>query len=321
MIASYGDAIIDLFASPIGQSIEDATSFEPHVGGSTCNVAVIAARAGASVRFIGAVGADAWGARLRAALESESIDTSTLVTIVSARTPVTFCASRSNGTRSFLSYRNGGADSAFSVADLASHALEGVRWLHLASSSMRQEPRKSATEEIVSRAISQGVSVSIDLNVRPGVWSSPSVMRAAIDWLCARATLVKASDEDLALLGLPATTDALRALAPNARATVLTRAERGADASVAGCVLHADAPSVTVVDSIGAGDAFVATLLARLDQASDERDGDPFEPQRFQRWLAHACRVGAWAVTAVGATEGVTRLRFAAEMDTAAQDP
>jgi fructokinase len=308
VIASYGDAIIDLFASPIGASIEDAQAFEPRLGGSTCNVAVIAARAGARVRFIGAVGPDAWGARLRAALASESIDLSTLVTIASTRTPVTFCASRADGTRSFLSYRNGGADSAFALEHLAPEALEGVTWLHLASSSMRAEPRRSATEAVVSRALSKGVSISIDLNVRPGVWPSRDAMRDAVRWLCARATLVKASDEDLSLLDEAPTVEALRALAPQARALVLTRAERGADAWVDGARLHADAPSVTVVDSIGAGDAFVAALLARLDAETE-----PFEPRRFERWLAQACRAGAWAVTAVGATEGVTSAHFATD--------
>lgn len=308
MIASYGDAIIDLFASPIGASIEDAQAFEPRLGGSTCNVAVIAARAGARVRFIGALGPDAWGARLRSALAREGIDLSTLVTIASTRTPVTFCASRPDGTRSFLSYRNGGADSAFALEHLAPAALEGVTWLHLASSSMRAEPRRSATESLVLRAISQGVSISIDLNVRPGVWASRDAMRDAVRWLCARATLVKASDEDLSLLDETPTMDALRALAPEAKAVVLTRAERGADAWVAGAQLHADAPSVTVVDSIGAGDAFVAALLARLDAAAE-----PFEPKRFGLWLAQACRAGAWAVTAVGATEGVTSAHFATD--------
>jgi len=306
VIASYGDAIIDLFALPIGASIEDAQSFEPRLGGSTCNVAVIAARAGARVRFIGAVGPDAWGSRLRAALERESIDLSTLVTIASTRTPVTFCASRPDGSRSFLSYRNGGADSAFALEHLTPDALQGVTWLHLASSSMRAEPRRSATEAVVLRAISQGVSISIDLNVRPGVWPSSDAMREAVRWLSARATLVKASDEDLSLLAAEPTVDALRALAPQAKAVVLTRAERGADAWVAGALLHADAPKVTVVDSIGAGDAFVAALIAQLDSADE-----PFEPKRFGRWLAQACRAGAWAVTAVGATEGVSRAHFA----------
>jgi fructokinase len=306
VIASYGDAIIDLFALPIGSSIEEAQSFEPRLGGSTCNVAVIAARAGARVRFIGAVGPDGWGARIRAALERESIDVSTLVTIPSTRTPVTFCVSRPDGSRSFLSYRNGSADGAFALEHLAPQALDGVTWLHLASSSMRAQPRRSATEAVVLRAIAQGVSISVDLNVRPGVWPSRDAMRDAVRWLCARATMVKASDEDLLLLEQPATLEALRALAPRAKAVVHTRAEHGADAWVAGVCVHADAPSVTVVDSVGAGDAFVAALLAKLDT-----EMEPFEPTRFAQWLAQACRVGALAVTAVGATEAVTSVHLA----------
>ena len=311
MIASYGDAIVDLFATPVGSSIEDASSFEPHVGGSTCNVAVVAARAGARVRFIGAVGPDPWGQRLRSALEREGIDTRTLVTIHGARTPVTFCTSAPDGTRSFLSYRSGGADSAFALSHLDDRALQGVRWLHLASSSLRASPRSEATRQLVSTAISKGVRVSLDLNVRPGLWGSDVAMRHAIDWLCARATLVKASEEDLAHLGLRADLDALSALAPEAIACVLTRAERGAEARVALQTLRVAAPAVTFVDAIGAGDAFVGALLAQLYAHESLAQS----PARWTQWLAVACEAGACAVTQVGATSAVTRARLAEAMD------
>ncbi len=311
MIASYGDAIIDLFALPIGASIEDASAFEPHVGGSTCNVAVVAARAGASVRFIGAVGPDAWGQRIRGALAGEGIDAASLVTIAATRTPVTFCASNADGTRFFLSYRNGGADSAFALEHLGERALDGVRWLHLASSSLRAEPRATATRAIVLRANSLGVAVSVDLNVRPGVWGSRDAMLEAVRWLSARAAIVKASEEDLALLGELPTLDALSALAPKAIACVLTRAERGASARVAGEELSADAPSVAVVDAIGAGDAFVGALLAALDAACAQSYDPARDALRWSAWLSAACRAGALAVTAVGSTEGVSRARLA----------
>lgn len=307
VIACYGDALIDLFALPAGVEIDDATSFEPHVGGSTCNVAIVAARAGAAVRFIGAVGNDRWADRLRRALIAEGIDTRALATVDGARTPVTFVATKPDGTRAFLSYRAGGADGAMTVGHLAHDALDGARWLHLASSSLRAEPRASTTRAVLSRAARHGALVSVDLNVRPGLWSSKDAMRAAIDELCERASIVKASEEDLALLGVAPTLGALATLAPRA-VCVLTRAERGACARVGGHELKVGATAVALIDATGAGDAFVGALLAGIDR--DGRAPQSIEPSRWSDFLALACRAGAACVTSVGATKSVHREIF-----------
>lgn len=302
MIACYGDALIDLFALPVGAPIDEAASFEAHVGGSTCNVAIVAARSGARVRFIGAVGCDRWGDRIVRELDAEGVDTSTITRIAGARTPVTFVTTRPDGTRDFLSYRHGAADSAMGPEHLASTALDGARWLHLASSSLRAEPRSQTTQTLLDRAAREGVLVSLDLNVRPGLWSSASALRAAMETLCERAAIVKASEEDLALLGLEPTLSALSTLAPRA-VCVLTRAERGASARTSAGEVHVAAATVTLVDATGAGDAFVGALLARVEDALPS-------PDAVSMWASHlaaACAAGAAAVTAVGATKGVQR--------------
>ena len=86
---------------------------------------------------------------------------------------------------------------------------------------------------------------------------------------------------------------------------VLTRAERGALARVEGSDVEVFAPEVSVVDSTGAGDAFVGALLARIAEL-------PTLERTHARWredLEVACRAGADAVTRVGATTGVRRAR------------
>ncbi|MBL8682960.1 MAG: carbohydrate kinase [Myxococcales bacterium] len=312
MIACYGDALIDLFALPPGAEIDEATSFDPHIGGSTCNVAIVASRAGASVRFIGAVGDDRWADRLRRALVAEGIDTRALATVDATRTPVTFITTRPDGTRAFLSYRAGGADGAMTPGHLVYDALDGVEWLHLASSSLRAEPRASTTREVLARAEARGVRVSLDLNVRPGLWASKDALRGAIDALCKRASLVKASEEDLALLGLAPSLEALARLAPSA-ACVLTRAERGASARIGATELNVAAPRVALVDATGAGDAFVGALLAGIDR--EERDPLAIDAARWEALLALACRAGGACVTSVGATKSVHRGLFSGMVD------
>jgi sugar/nucleoside kinase (ribokinase family) len=128
--------------------------------------------------------------------------------------------------------------------------------------------------------------------------------------LAARASLVKSSEEDLDGMGLPRTLEALQTLVTRPGAVaVLTLAERGAVAAIGDHVVEVPAPIVDVIDATGAGDAFMGTLLAGLVRC-DVRPGraswtraDTWEPL-----LALACRVGARAVTAMGATDAVRDL-------------
>ncbi len=302
MIASYGEAAIDLFATPIGCGLGEARAFEPHLGGSTCNVAVVAARLGAVVRFLGAIGADAFGARVREALRRESIDVSGLWEVHGARTPVTFVTVAPDGERSFLSYRQGRDPDGPPPEQWLARGLDGVRWLHASSSGLRGAGRAALTRALIEAAHARGVRVSVDFNVRPGLSPDLDALRAGLLAVCERASVVKASEEDLGLLGLPATLASLQRFAPHAVA-VLTRAERGAEAMVGSTRIEVSAPHVTVVDATGAGDAFVGALLARLDE-------EGFSARSAARWyddLAFACAVGAAAVTRVGATAGIAR--------------
>jgi fructokinase len=255
------------------------------------------------VRFVGAVGADLWGKKLITELALDGVDCSMVAQIAGARTPVTFIT-LCDEDRQFLSYRNGAADGQMGPELLDPRALHGASWLHLASSSLRTEPRASTTRVLVRRALHAGVRVSLDLNVRPGLWASSSTLRAAIDELCEVASLIKASDDDLRQLGITPTLSSLQALAPRAR-VVLTLAARGAVAAIDSKVIVVPAPSVEVSDTTGAGDAFVGALLAQLDLDAELWKADA---PRWQSALERSCQVGALAVTRVGATSAIERL-------------
>ena len=256
MIASYGEAAIDLFATPIGRGLGNAGSFEPHLGGSTCNVAVVAARLGAAVRFIGSVGADAFGARVREGLLRESIDVSALWEVRGARTPVTFVTVAHDGARSFLSYRQEKDLEDAPPEGWPARGLDGVRWLHVSSSGLRGASRAAITRALIELAHGRGVRLSVDFNVRPGLSPDLDAVRAGLLALCARASIVKASEEDLGSLGLAPTLGSLQRFAPSAVA-VLTRAERGAQAQVGSARVEVSAPSVPGGDATGVGDSVV----------------------------------------------------------------
>jgi fructokinase len=302
VIVTFGECLVDLFAHPRGASIADASHFVPCFGGAPANVAVVAARLGARARFVGAVGRDAHGDRLVRELAGAGVDVRSVVR-VPERTGITFVRVADDGQRSFLFYRNGGADYALSRAHLdalAEHPLEGASWLVLGSSALVSEPVASAARVCVEEARRRGVRVLLDLNVRAHLWGDRAKMMGAVRWLIEQAAVVKASEDDLRALGVEGTLDALRALVGEASA-VLTLAERGAVAWVRGAVVEAAAPSLApaqVVDTTGAGDAFVGAMLAVLSRAGEDET-------LWREALGVGCAVGTRAVTAMGAVEAV----------------
>lgn len=312
MIVAYGDAIVDLFAVPLGRDVSAAESFVPRQGGAPANVAVVAARLGAASRFVGAVGKDAHGDRLVAALREAGVDVGSIVTLPN-RTGVTFVRVAADGARSFLFYRQAGADFALAREHLESvrpSPLEGAHWMQVMSSALVVEPKATATRWMLDQADSHGVPISFDLNVRAHLWDDAARMKSEVFSLAARARLVKASEEDLQAMGLDPTIESVRALAKHREAvSVLTLAERGAVASVGGEIVRVEAPRVEVMDATGAGDAFMGTLLAGL-VVRGIRPGTLGwnAPSAWQSILSIACVVGARAVTAMGATDGVRDL-------------
>lgn len=300
MILCFGEALIDLYASPLDAPAAEATAFIPHVGGAPANVAITLGRLGVPARFVGAVGRDGHGDRLLGALREAGVDT-TAVQRRAERTGIAFVRVAPTGERSFLFYRQGGADYALDAdAMLRADPLRGARAVLFGSSAFVAEPLATAARALLDAAVAQGVPVAVDLNARPHLWSDPSALLDAVRRLLDVADVVKASDDDLTALGLDASLDALRGLARPAALLALTRGAAGWEAEWRGLRLRGAAEPVERVDATGAGDAFTAGLLAALLAHPEGRD-----EASLREALACAGALGARAVTVAGATEAL----------------
>ncbi|MBL8605049.1 MAG: carbohydrate kinase [Myxococcales bacterium] len=299
MIVCFGECLLDCFATPPGSSLETAASFRPCPGGAPANVAMVLGASGRAARFVGALGADAHGRRLMASLAAFGVDLSGVIT-VPERTGVTFVELGPDGQRSFLFYRRGAADDVLTramLAGLAAPPLRGAEWLVLGSSSLLNPSLAEATWALVDEAAARGVKLAVDLNVRAHLWPDRGAMRAAIAALVPKAALVKASDDDLAALGVSPSPEGLATLSEADLA--LTLGARGAHLRRAGRWYEAPAEAVTVVDATGAGDAFLAGLVAAL---SDGLDDGAAALRQATAWGARAC-TAVGAVTAFSKSE------------------
>lgn len=245
-----GEALIDVVSGIDGQVVE-------HVGGSPANVATGLARLGHPVAFATHLGADARGERITAHLRAEG---------VSLR-PRGVVAERTCTATAALD-RDGSAAYGFDLSWQLPPDLEvtDVGHLHTGSVATTLEPGASAVLEAVQRARPHA-TFSYDPNVRPALMGAPHEVRAKVEALVGLSDVVKASDEDIRWLyaGAPVA-EVVRLwgrLGP--AVTVVTHGRAGAVVALgtdAPVVLPA--PAVAVVDTVGAGDSFMAGLLSGL---------------------------------------------------------
>jgi fructokinase len=248
-----------------GQRLETATSFRRVPGGAAANVALALRQRGIACAVAGTVSADAFGDGYLQSLEAQGVDVSAVVQRRGRMGLVFMEQAR------FLSYRP-------QFARWPSRLLLPKGWrrrippgsiIHLAALS-GDTPELAPTWRLVERALGQGGRLSVDLNARPRAWHGrrwPQPARA----LLAHAQLVKASHEDLEVLGVTSDAEAARHALGITGTLVLTRG-RGTSVAVGpwGRVARRPPRVATPQRSIGAGDAFCASLLAALvDPAAD----------------------------------------------------
>ncbi|MCF6525402.1 carbohydrate kinase [Streptomyces sp. JJ36] len=276
-----------------------AEAVAPVPGGSPANVALGLHRLGRPVRL-----ATCWGQDPPGALVGDYLRGTGL--------PVARAESASGRTTLALAYvddRTGAATYDFLAAwdPLALPVPAEATLLHTGSLAVVVEPGAGRVLEACRAMQARPAgAVSVDLNVRPGVQPDREAYRAAAERIAGAADVVKASDEDLAWLypGVPPVTAAGTLLALGPRLVVVTRGGDGATGLVHGEEVSVPAPPVSVVDTIGAGDAFQAALLAGLLRR--QADGShrvvlPGTRGRLERLLTQAVTAGALACTRLGA--------------------
>jgi fructokinase len=258
-----GENIIDLV--PLGESTRDYRALP---GGSPANIAVAASRLGTPTALMARVSTDVFGQRVRERLAADGVLDSHLVeaTEPSSLAVVTFDPER-RATYSF--WLTGTADWQWSDEELARRLGEDVRAVHVGSIAAYREPGASALLRMLRRERERGaVSITLDPNIRPAVIGGLDHARARTEELVRLADVVKASDEDLALLypDVDPAAAARQWLAMGPSLVVMTRGPEGALGLGRTAVVEAAAPAIDLVDTVGAGDTFMGALLHALDR-------------------------------------------------------
>jgi fructokinase len=309
-VLSFGEALVDFFPERTGIPLSECDVFHRQLGGAPANVAVGLARLGARVGLMTLVGPDAFGTFVRDRLAAEGIDVSGVGVHRTAKTGVTFVSVGAHGERSFLFFRHPSADQMSAEHDVDEAVLARARVVHVGSSTLAREPSRAATLKALAAARRAGCLISTDPNWRAHLWENPAEAGAMLQTLVAQCDIVKISDDELApLTGVTdpeAGAKKLRAL--GCPLVVVTLGARGCYVeSAAGCD-WLPGERVDVVDTTGAGDGFVAGLLATLVPRfrAGLRPAD-LSLEDVRTACRNGNKIGAAVVSRLGATTGLPR--------------
>ncbi len=292
--ATLGEGLVVLDPLTNGP-LRHVAQFAKRLGGAEVNVAVALARLGHHAAWAGALGDDEFGRELLAFLRGEGLDTSGVRLDPAAPTGIYFKERRSLGRLQVAYYRAGSAASRMGPEDVDVDGLLRAGLLHLTGITPAvSEGCRALVDRLTAAAVERGVTLSFDANVRRRLLGGRDA-RELLEPFAARADLLFCSEEEAELLLGGADPGAVQRAREGLRAEVVVVHEAGGAFAVHdGGVTHAAGHEVAVVDTVGAGDAFVAGFLSG----------------RLRGWdvagclaLANAC--GACAVTVPGDVESM----------------
>ncbi|MGO4173182.1 carbohydrate kinase family protein [Bosea sp. TAF32] len=264
MILVCGEALIDLFVAAPDRGEMPARAVP---GGSPFNVAIGLARLGIEAGFLGGVSRDAFGSLLAEMLAREGVDCGYLVRTDRLST-LSVIATDDNGHPSYSFHGEGAADRSLLPSDLPSELPGTVEALAFGSYTMAAEPVGPSLAALAEREKGRRF-ISVDPNLRPTAPGGLAGWHMAAERFYRAANLIKASEEDVRIGwdGQVTITEAAAYwLDLGAQLVVITEGERGATAFSSAGRISVPGRPVTVCDTVGAGDAFHASLLARLAQ-------------------------------------------------------
>ena len=262
MILCCGEALIDMLPR---QTSAGEAGFAPHAGGAVFNTAIALGRLGVETGFFSGLSTDLFGQILTDGLAASNIDSQ--LAARSARPTTLAFVKLVNGQATYAFYDENTAGRMLSQQDLPSLPAS-VTTLFFGGISLVNDPAASTYATLQSKA---GARVTmIDPNIRPGFITDEPAYRTRITQMLTRADIIKISDEDLHWLNGPGEPQALARtlLSRGPKLVFLTEGAKGARAITETQNRFVAGASVTVADTVGAGDTFNAGALAALHAAN-----------------------------------------------------
>lgn len=261
-VATAGEALIDMMGRQDG-------SFMPCLGGAVYNLSRALALQGVPTLYLNPLSSDRFGRQLAQGLQDCGVGLACPKPVLQP-TSLAMVALSESGQPDYAFYRDGVADRAISTPTLVQSCAAATSLEVVCTGALALDPRDAQVYLPWLDAQRQaGRTVVVDANLRPSVMPDLATYRQHVHAVLQRAHVIKVSDEDLAHLGLSAGTPLAQARhllqSSQAHWLALTCGAQGAYLLTrAGADYGAqETRPLTVVDTVGAGDCFLAGLVAR----------------------------------------------------------
>jgi sugar/nucleoside kinase (ribokinase family) len=301
-VVTFGE-VMAMFVAAAPGPLDQVDDFRVRLAGAEMNVAVGLSRLGHRVRYLGAVGHDPLGVRIRRTLGDEGVDVSGMAVDAATPTGLQLKNRVRSGDPTVVYFRRGSAASRLRWSPEAERSVAGARHLHVTGVFPALAPATlDFTRRAMDTARENSVPVTFDPNLRPVLWPDRRRMVDVVNDLAVRADCVLPGlGEGELLTGRRGADDVAGFyLERGVRQVLVKLGADGAELHTADGCLRAPASPVETVDTVGAGDGFAAGWISgRLDGVAVE-------------WaLRRACAVGAAATTSEGDMDGLpTRTRL-----------
>jgi fructokinase len=269
-------------------------------GGGPFNTARALARLGVPTAFLGRLSNDALGRELKDLLVSDGVRLE-LASIGPESTTIAMVELDGQRLAEYKFLVEGTSAPNLTMSMLPDEFGPEVNAIHIGTLGLALEPIGSTLVELVARERGKRL-VMLDPNVRVGL-SDDDFYRDRLLSVMAQSTIVKASKDDLAWLypGLDYEQAADRILGEGVKLVVVTLGAHGAYGTHGGHRISVSAPPVDVVDTIGAGDAFGAGLLAWLHDHDAIRPDLSLGGEQLESILDYACLAASLTCARAGA--------------------
>jgi fructokinase len=264
MILVIGEALIDL----IGKA--GSSQYSSVVGGANANVALALALRGEPQAFLGRISTDGFGQQIRERLSSNGVNLEHSIT-ASEQSTLAVATIAASGSASYSFYLKGTADWAWEPNEFPTQetiSSLGTVCIQYGCLTMAVEPGNLVVENWLSSL--SGLTRSHDLNIRPSIGFTRERELARVSRINAFSDIIKASDADLEwLYGLDEGSDVdsiAHAWSEGGKLVVITRGGDGASLYRSGKRIDVAAPKIQLVDTVGAGDTFMANFLGELNE-------------------------------------------------------
>ena len=256
-----GEALIDFVPTPV---TSDVTGFEPKPGGSPYNVALAASSAGGNASFIGEISSDFFGDVLYKNLGKYGVDCSN---VAHSDRPTTLAFVNLDDDSPRYAFFNNGSANLHMYPSIADYEKQAGDVLHVGSVSLIDNPASDRIQEFALLS-SKEMMISIDPNVRANMIRDRESWLQTIESIFEIATIVKLSLEDLEFLAPDISVDDFvdNQFNRDTALVVISDGSNGATAYTPQYCHHQIPPAVNIIDTVGAGDVLMGSMLAWLTE-------------------------------------------------------